>query len=67
MHETHLEAFTKGLEEERPEQVKGWREWVDRWEAVQHTTPEDSPFDLKEEGTYRVASGRHVVDHRVMQ
>ncbi|KAJ6471041.1 hypothetical protein C8R45DRAFT_1218230 [Mycena sanguinolenta] len=29
--------------------VKDWRDWVDRWEAVQHMTPEDSLFDLKDE------------------
>ncbi|KAF7330703.1 CxC2 domain-containing protein [Mycena sanguinolenta] len=48
-HAVSFDAFTKGLEEARPDQVKKWRDGVDRWEAVQHTTPEDSPFDLKDE------------------
>jgi hypothetical protein len=25
-----------------------WRTWVVRWEATQHTTPEDSPFEYEE-------------------
>ncbi|KAJ7195402.1 hypothetical protein B0H12DRAFT_1245586 [Mycena haematopus] len=51
VHATHMDSFTKGLEEERPEEVRNWRAWVMRWESVQHTTPEDSPFELKEEVT----------------
>ncbi|KAJ7860607.1 hypothetical protein B0H14DRAFT_3084801 [Mycena olivaceomarginata] len=44
-------AFSTGLEEARPEQIKEWRAWVERWESTQHTTPEDSPFDMPEEVT----------------
>ncbi|KAJ6512878.1 hypothetical protein C8R45DRAFT_1087985 [Mycena sanguinolenta] len=51
LHAVHMDAFTKGLEEERPEQVEEWRAWVKRWESIQHTTPENSPFDLKEQVT----------------
>ncbi|KAJ6458520.1 hypothetical protein C8R45DRAFT_1110051 [Mycena sanguinolenta] len=51
LHAVHMDAFTKGLEDERPDQVEDWRAWVKRWEAVQHTTPKDSPFDLKEQVT----------------
>ncbi|KAJ6579040.1 hypothetical protein DFH09DRAFT_1310403 [Mycena vulgaris] len=47
-HKAALDAFTTGLEVERAEEVEGWRSWVMRWEAKQHTTPEDSPFEYKE-------------------
>ncbi|KAJ7711045.1 hypothetical protein B0H14DRAFT_2645959 [Mycena olivaceomarginata] len=50
-HRVAFEAFSKGLEEARPEQIKEWRAWVERWESTQHTTPEDSPFDMPEEVT----------------
>ncbi|KAK6992768.1 hypothetical protein R3P38DRAFT_3225083 [Favolaschia claudopus] len=47
-HAAAFEAFTEGPEAERPEQVQEWREWVERWEATQHTTAEDSPFEFAE-------------------
>ncbi|KAK6974082.1 CxC2 domain-containing protein [Favolaschia claudopus] len=47
-HAASFEAFSKGLEVERPEQVEEWREWVERWESTQHTTAEDSPFEFAE-------------------
>ncbi|KAJ7605673.1 hypothetical protein DFH06DRAFT_1348526 [Mycena polygramma] len=50
-HQTSLDAFTKGLEEFRAEQVQDWREWVHRWELKQHTTAKDLPFELAEEVT----------------
>ncbi|KAF7361599.1 CxC2 domain-containing protein [Mycena sanguinolenta] len=49
-----FDAFTKGLKKVRPDQVEEWRGMVDTWEATQHTTPEGSPFELKDE-----ASNRH--------
>ncbi|KAJ7660093.1 hypothetical protein DFH06DRAFT_989201, partial [Mycena polygramma] len=49
-HKIALEAFTEGLQESRPEEVAEWRAWVGRWEAKQHTTPEESPFEYKEAG-----------------
>jgi hypothetical protein len=49
-HRVVFKAFSKGLEEARPEQVKEWRAWVERWESMQHTTPDDSLFDMREEG-----------------
>ncbi|KAJ7318850.1 hypothetical protein DFH08DRAFT_819735 [Mycena albidolilacea] len=50
-HRVAFDAFSTGLEEARPEQIKEWRAWVERWESTQHTTPEDSPFDMPEEVT----------------
>ncbi|KAJ7810465.1 hypothetical protein B0H13DRAFT_2384593 [Mycena leptocephala] len=47
-HKTALEAFSEGLESTWPGEVAEWRAWVVRWEATQHTTPEDSPFEYKE-------------------
>ncbi|KAF7349498.1 CxC2 domain-containing protein [Mycena sanguinolenta] len=46
-----FDAFTKGLKKVRPDQVEEWRGMVDTWEATQHTTPEGSPFELKDEVT----------------
>ncbi|KAF7333062.1 CxC2 domain-containing protein [Mycena venus] len=46
-HKVAFEVFTKGLETARPEELKEWKAWVKRWEAVQHDTPKDSPFELK--------------------
>ncbi|KAJ6457326.1 hypothetical protein C8R45DRAFT_943279 [Mycena sanguinolenta] len=60
VHQTHLDLFMKGLEEGRPDQMKEWRAWVDRWEATQHTTLEDSPFDLKEEEFVCAGDGMEV-------
>ncbi|KAJ7354306.1 hypothetical protein DFH08DRAFT_691855, partial [Mycena albidolilacea] len=50
-HQVAFDAFSKGLEEAHPEQIKEWRAWVERWESTQHTTPDDSPFDMGEEVT----------------
>ncbi|KAK7050132.1 CxC2 domain-containing protein [Favolaschia claudopus] len=49
-HATSFEAFTEGLEAERPEEVREWRAWVERWESTQHTTADDSPFEVEDEG-----------------
>jgi hypothetical protein len=49
-HRVAFDAFSKGLEEAYPEQIKEWRVWVERWESTQHTTPDDSPFTMGEEG-----------------
>ncbi|KAJ7800682.1 hypothetical protein B0H14DRAFT_3490386 [Mycena olivaceomarginata] len=51
VHREAFESFTSGLAKERPEQVKEWRAWVERWEAKQQTTGEDSPFELQDEVT----------------
>jgi hypothetical protein len=45
-----FDAFTKDLEEAHPEEVKKWRGLVEQWEAKQHTGPEESPFDVKDQG-----------------
>ncbi|KAF8196245.1 hypothetical protein K438DRAFT_1967959 [Mycena galopus ATCC 62051] len=50
-HSASFKLFTEGLEKERPDQVKEWRQLVKKWELKQHTTSEDSPFELKEEVT----------------
>ncbi|KAJ7687465.1 hypothetical protein B0H14DRAFT_2653830 [Mycena olivaceomarginata] len=50
-HRVTFNAFSKGLEEAYPEQIKEWRVWVERWESTQHTTPDDSPFAMGEEVT----------------
>jgi hypothetical protein len=42
-HKGVFESFTAGLEEEMPTALDEWRSWVQRWEAKQHTGPEDSP------------------------
>jgi hypothetical protein len=49
-HRAAFEAFSTALEAARPEEVREWRAWVTRWEAEQHTTSKDSPFELEEEG-----------------
>ncbi|KAJ6461943.1 hypothetical protein C8R47DRAFT_993341 [Mycena vitilis] len=48
IHKVAFNAFSKGLEEARPDQVQDWKEWVDRWEAKQHTDSTDCPFELAE-------------------
>ncbi|KAF7335067.1 CxC2 domain-containing protein [Mycena venus] len=48
-HKVAFEAFTKGLEAVWPKEVEEWKGWVKRWEGVQHDTPDDSPFELKNE------------------
>ncbi|KAJ7799699.1 hypothetical protein B0H14DRAFT_2616828 [Mycena olivaceomarginata] len=50
-HRVVFDTFSMGLEEAHPEKIKEWRAWVERWESTQHTTPEDSPFDMPEEVT----------------
>ncbi|KAF8208324.1 hypothetical protein K438DRAFT_1961817 [Mycena galopus ATCC 62051] len=50
-HKVSLNAFTKGLEQERPDEVQRWRKSVEKWNSVQHTTAEGSPFELQEEVT----------------
>ncbi|KAJ7148600.1 hypothetical protein C8R46DRAFT_1231115 [Mycena filopes] len=48
-HKAAFEAFTKGLEEHSPDEVKEWRAWVMRWESKQHTDASESPFEVKDE------------------
>ncbi|KAJ7450267.1 hypothetical protein B0H11DRAFT_1743304 [Mycena galericulata] len=48
-HRAAFDAFTKGLEEVRAEEVAEWKELVLKWEMKQHTDPSESPFELKEE------------------
>ncbi|KAJ7791008.1 hypothetical protein B0H13DRAFT_1936100 [Mycena leptocephala] len=50
-HKVAFKAFMKGLQEFRPAEVLEWKEWVERWEAEQHTTAKDSPFEVLEEVT----------------
>ncbi|KAJ6462735.1 hypothetical protein C8R47DRAFT_992910 [Mycena vitilis] len=50
-HKVAFDAFSKGLEEARPEQVQAWKEWVERWEATQHTDSTDCPHELTESVT----------------
>jgi hypothetical protein len=50
-HKVVLDAFTEGLEREHPEDVAEWRAWVEDWEATQHRTTENCPFEYKEAGT----------------
>ncbi|KAJ7456319.1 hypothetical protein B0H11DRAFT_1925843 [Mycena galericulata] len=50
-HQAAFDAFTKGLEALRPDEVAEWRDWVARWESKQHTNNSDSPFELAEEVT----------------
>ncbi|KAF8129441.1 hypothetical protein K438DRAFT_2136914 [Mycena galopus ATCC 62051] len=50
-HKGSLNAFTKGLEQERPDKVQRWRESIEKWNSVQHTTSVGSPFELEEEVT----------------
>jgi hypothetical protein len=37
--------------------VDDWRRWVERRESTQHTGPEDSPFELSQEGMISVFRG----------
>jgi hypothetical protein len=57
-HKATFDVFTQGLKEHRPEEVAGWKAWVLRWEAKQHTDAKESPFELAEEGTL----GRSLID-----
>ncbi|KAJ7300504.1 hypothetical protein DFH08DRAFT_828394 [Mycena albidolilacea] len=50
-HKIMLEAFTKGLEEANPAQVKEWRGLVEAWESKQHSTGAKSPFEAHAEVT----------------
>ncbi|KAJ7359481.1 hypothetical protein DFH08DRAFT_801278 [Mycena albidolilacea] len=49
-HQVVFEAFSKGLEEVCLEQIKEWRVWVERWESMQYITPDNSLFNMQEEG-----------------
>jgi hypothetical protein len=49
-HRAAFEAFNGGLEEQKPEEVEKWRASVLKWESKQHTGPEESPFEVAEEG-----------------
>ncbi|KAJ7843814.1 hypothetical protein B0H13DRAFT_1909206 [Mycena leptocephala] len=48
-HRVAFDAFTKGLEEFQPAEVARWKEWVQKWESVQHTDAKDCPFELEED------------------
>ncbi|KAF8194907.1 hypothetical protein K438DRAFT_2128227 [Mycena galopus ATCC 62051] len=59
VHSVSLKAFTSGLEGVRPGQVKEWMALVDIWESKQHTTPNDSLFELLEEVTTAEVEKEH--------
>ncbi|KAJ7617529.1 hypothetical protein DFH06DRAFT_1274184 [Mycena polygramma] len=44
-HKEAFEAFTALVESERPDLVVKWRDWVHKWESVQHTDNLLSPFE----------------------
>ncbi|KAJ7683287.1 hypothetical protein B0H14DRAFT_2654909, partial [Mycena olivaceomarginata] len=48
-HQLVFDAFTKGLEESRPEEVAEWKQMVLRWEANPHPDHSESPFEKAEE------------------
>ncbi|KAJ7062409.1 hypothetical protein B0H15DRAFT_926073 [Mycena belliarum] len=48
VHRDAFEAFNAALEEEVPDLVARWREWVMDWESRQHTTGAESPFEVTE-------------------
>jgi hypothetical protein len=52
-HKAVFDAFSKGLEEVRPEEVKQWKEEVLRWEMNPHpqSSQSKSPFASVQEGT----------------
>jgi hypothetical protein len=56
-HKIMLEAFTKGLEEANPAQVKEWRGLVEAWESKQHSTGAKSMFEVHAEGTCSTEKG----------
>ncbi|KAF7372421.1 CxC2 domain-containing protein [Mycena venus] len=48
-HKIAFEAFTKGMEEARPEDVVEWKVHVLLWEATPHPKTSESPFELVDE------------------
>jgi hypothetical protein len=52
-HRAAFEAFSKGLEEARPDEVKRWKEEVLRWEMNPHpeSSQSKSPFESVQQGT----------------
>ncbi|KAJ7795078.1 hypothetical protein B0H14DRAFT_3496404 [Mycena olivaceomarginata] len=50
-HKPAFDAFSKGLEESRPEEVKQWKDEVLRWETRSHPDASDCPFRSVEEVT----------------
>jgi hypothetical protein len=49
-HQLAFDAFTRGLEESRPEEVAEWKQMVLHWEANPHPDNSESPFEKAEEG-----------------
>ena len=49
-HRDAFDAFNAALEEQVPEMVEKWKEWVHDWESRQHTDGTESPFEVKEKG-----------------
>ncbi|KAJ7646156.1 hypothetical protein B0H17DRAFT_1148218 [Mycena rosella] len=45
-----FDVFNAALQEQVPELVSKWKEWVTAWESKQHTTSMESPFEVKEKG-----------------
>ncbi|KAF8142941.1 hypothetical protein K438DRAFT_1784206 [Mycena galopus ATCC 62051] len=58
-HKAMLDAFTNGLEEENPEQVKRWRALVDEWESKQHKAGEIT-LEIAKEELMRTENGDEV-------
>ncbi|KAJ7458371.1 hypothetical protein B0H11DRAFT_1737827 [Mycena galericulata] len=48
-HKEAFEAFHEGLMAQKPEMVKEWKEWVDKWEKERHTeNDKNSPYEYEE-------------------
>ncbi|KAJ7430009.1 hypothetical protein B0H11DRAFT_1765883 [Mycena galericulata] len=48
-HKEAFEAFNEGLTAQKPEMVKEWKEWVDKWEKERHVENEkNSPYEYEE-------------------
>ncbi|KAJ7698905.1 hypothetical protein B0H17DRAFT_1158229 [Mycena rosella] len=50
VHQDAFDVFDVALQEQVPELVSKWKEWVTAWESKQHTTSTESPFEVKEKG-----------------
>ncbi|KAF8146729.1 hypothetical protein K438DRAFT_2092496 [Mycena galopus ATCC 62051] len=50
VHRDAFNAFNAALEEQVPDMVGKWKEWVHDWESRQHTDGTESPFEVKEKG-----------------
>ncbi|KAF8168597.1 hypothetical protein K438DRAFT_1616101, partial [Mycena galopus ATCC 62051] len=50
-HKVAFDAFSRGLEHSRSEEVAEWKNKVLEWESIAHPQASDSPFELAEEVT----------------